>query len=103
MRGLPMRCILAAALGVALAGFVGTAEAGELYDATLANNLGDVDELVSAGADLEDVGDLGTPLHVAAFHGNAAMVVLLLDKGADIEGAKNSNGFRPLHAAVSYK
>jgi ankyrin repeat protein len=59
-------------------------------------------ELLTSGADVGEEGDLGTPLHVAVFRGDLAIVTLLLDKGADIESSKKLNGDRPLHVAVSY-
>jgi len=76
--------------------------AGELYDATLAGKQDEVARLLAAGADVNDEGDLGTALHVAAFQGNAATVTLLLNKGADIEKVKTSLGDHPLHVAVDY-
>jgi ankyrin repeat protein len=41
----------------------------------------------------------GTPLHSAAGLGNAALVRLLLDRGADVN-AGDQNGWTPLHGAV---
>jgi ankyrin repeat protein len=41
--------------------------------------------LIDAGIDVNKAGDLGyTPLHVACMEGNAEMVKLLIEKGADI-------------------
>jgi ankyrin repeat protein len=80
----------------------GSSYAGELYDAVLANNVEEVRRLVAGAANLEEAGDLGPPLHVAVFQGNVAMAVLLLDKGANIESARDINGYHPLHVAVSY-
>lgn len=41
--------------------------------------------LIDAGIDINKAGDLGyTPLHVACMKGNAEMVKLLIDRGADI-------------------
>jgi hypothetical protein len=47
---------------------------------------------------LEDVGDYRTPLHVAAFSGNAKIVDILLKNGADPR-AEDANGFTPADAA----
>ena len=76
--------------------------AGDLYDAVLAGKGDDAARLLASGADISEQGDQGTPLHVAAFQGDVAMVSLLLDNGADIESLRNFNGDRPLHVAVSY-
>src|SRR5262245_38936459 len=78
------------------------AVAGDLYDAALAGKAGEVARLLAAGADVNDEGDLGTALHVAAFQGDIAMVTLLLDKGADIERVETALGGHPLHVAVTY-
>jgi ankyrin repeat protein len=41
--------------------------------------------LIDAGIDVNKAGDLGyTPLHVACMQGNAEMVKLLIEKGADL-------------------
>jgi ankyrin repeat protein len=41
--------------------------------------------LIEAGIDINKAGDLGyTPLHVACMEGNAEMVKLLIERGADI-------------------
>ena len=41
--------------------------------------------LIDAGIDVNKAGDLGyTPLHVACMQGNAEMVKLLIDRGADL-------------------
>src|SRR5262249_2178152 len=76
--------------------------AGDLYDAALAGKAGEVARLLEAGADVNDQGDRGTALHVAAFQGDVAMVTLLLDKGADIERVETALGGHPLHVAVTY-
>jgi ankyrin repeat protein len=59
--------------------------AGDLYDAALAGKTDEAAKLLTAGADVNEEGDLGSPLHVAASKGDVAMTSLLLDKGADIE------------------
>ena len=94
-----MRCLLPIVLYLALSG---ASHAGELYDAVLANKLEEVRRLVAGANNLEEPGDLGPPLHVAVFQGNVAMALLLLDKGANIESARDMNGYHPLHVAVSY-
>ena len=57
--------------------------------------------LVARGADVNvDNQLLGTPLHVAAGTGKEALVLLLLDNGADLAVARGSDGFTPLHVAA---
>jgi len=97
-----MRRSLPALAGSLVIGLLQPSVAGELYDATLAGKQDEVARLLAAGADVNDEGDLGTALHVAAFQGNAATVTLLLNKGADIEKVKTSLGDHPLHVAVDY-
>ena len=51
--------------------------------------------LVARGADVNvDNQLLGTPLHVAAGTGKEALVLLLLDNGADLAVARGSDGLR---------
>ena len=48
-------------------------------------DLSAVKVLIDAGIDVNKAGDLGyTPLHVACMQGNADMVQLLIDKGANM-------------------
>ena len=47
-------------------------------------------------------GDGWTPLHLAAFFGQAKITEMLLSRGADVAArSKNSNGNTPLHAALA--
>jgi ankyrin repeat protein len=79
------------------------ADAGDLYDAALTGHVDAVRNLVAAGADINDPGDLGTPLHAAAFRGDIEIASILIDKGADVNGAKqDQSGVRPLHVAARY-
>ena len=56
--------------------------------------------LLEAGADLAARNERGTtPLHDAAFRGNAETVTVLLEAGADLE-ARNESGTTPLHMAA---
>nr|WP_152718543.1 ankyrin repeat domain-containing protein [Microvirga tunisiensis] len=71
-----------------------------IYDAVLVGNADAVRRLARSGADVNERGDLGTPLHVAAAYGEAEMAALLIDLGAQIE-AEDVKGFRPLHQAAS--
>lgn len=56
---------------------------------------------LNAGVDVNAEYDRNgfTPLHSAAHHGNAPVVQVLLEAGADVTKAK-SNGYAPLHAAL---
>jgi ankyrin repeat protein len=88
--------------GLALGWLLHTpAGAGELHDAILAGKTDAVEALLVAGADINEPGDLGTPLHVVAITDNEGIAKLLIEKHADIEAAL-ATGFRPLHTAVSF-
>ena len=95
----------AACIGLVL-GFSGalsvapsSARAGDVYDAALAGDLATMGELIARKADLEEIGDLGTPLHAAATKGNMEICRLLLDSGAEVDAVEEPSGKRPLHAA----
>jgi ankyrin repeat protein len=48
-------------------------------------DVGAAKALIDAGIDINKAGDLGyTPLHVACMNGNAEIVKLLIDRGADM-------------------
>ena len=68
----------------------------------MAGDVEAVRSLIAGGADLDEQGDLGTPLHVAALKDDAAIAAILLDAGADKEAAIERTGMRPLHVAASY-
>ncbi len=42
-----------------------------------------------------------TPLHVAAHWGYPRIVALLIERGADVNAATSTQGFRPLHSATA--
>ena len=92
--------LLAAAL-LALSG-PAAAQPGDLQAAILAGNIEVVQGLIAAGADVDEPGDLGTPLHVAALKDNVAIGRILLDHGARIEATSEPYEMRPLHVAASY-
>src|SRR5215207_3166194 len=77
-------------------------QASELQDAILAGKADAIEALLAAGADINEQGDLGTPLHVAAFDGNAELAKLIIHKRANIEAEEQSTRIRPSHTAASY-
>ena len=78
------------------------AQSVDLQEAVLAGDVGAVRSFIAGGADLDEQGDLGTPLHVAALKDNAVIAAILLDAGADKEAVVERTGMRPLHVAASY-
>jgi cytochrome c len=57
--------------------------------------------LVARGADVNAANPmLGTPLHVAAGTGNETMVLQLVERGAGLNVARESDGYTPLHVAA---
>jgi ankyrin repeat protein len=78
-------------------GVYGTA----LQAAAVSGNVNIVEMLVEAGADINDIDQLGLrPLHHAAFHGHKAVVDFLLTKGAS-GGALDYKGRSPMLLAAS--
>jgi ankyrin repeat protein len=57
---------------------------GELYDAALAGNVEAVQTLLGSGAKIDEQGELGTPLHVAALRGDLAIAEILIAKGGTV-------------------
>ena len=80
---------------------IAPALAGDVYDAVLLGDVAAVRELIARKADLDEPGDLGTPLHAAATKGNSEIAGLLIDNGADVEATEEFSGKRPLHAAAA--
>ena len=75
--------------------------AGDLYDAVSTGDLAQVSLAAESADVIGDRGDLGTPLHLAALKGDAAMVALLIKKGAAVN-ATNDDGASPLFLAAAY-
>lgn len=88
-----------AVLVLAVACLGGEARASDLQDAVMQDDLGRVQALIAAGADVDELGLSGTALHLATARGSAAIVAALIDAGADLE-ARDDSGLRPLHLAV---
>jgi ankyrin repeat protein len=83
-----------------------------LHVAAMSGNMGEVERLLSQGADVnENVFQEGAPLHVAVRHcpggflaagqGHVAVIRLLLNRGADVHAGRGFSG-TPLHE-VAYK
>lgn len=63
---------------------------------------GAISALIRAGANLNETNEFGnTPLLMAAFHGSAPAVVLLLQAGANPHICGGLNGYNPLHYAFA--
>jgi ankyrin repeat protein len=75
--------------------------AGDLYNAVATGDLAQVSSAAESADVNDDRGDLGTPLHLAALKGDAAMVALLIKKGAAVN-ATNDDGAGPLSLAAAY-
>lgn len=61
-----------------------------------------VTAMIVCGADVNLKTQEGwTPLHTAAYYGPAAMIDLLVSKGAQINARGNYDGWTPLHMAAS--
>src|SRR3954447_14994114 len=78
------------------------AQQSDLQTAVLAGNAEAVRTLIAAGADVNEQGDLGTPLHAAVLKDDATISSILLDHGARIEATSEPYEMRPLHVAASY-
>ena len=74
----------------------------ELDDAVAANDIARVRALISAGANVNEMGQQGTPLNLAVLKDTPGIANLLIDAGADVEGIVDlgHNGVHPLHAAA---
>ena len=73
---------------------------GPLMLAARLGNLEMVNTLISAGANPHNVTALGTPLHAAASQGDVAIVLALLEAGADVNVLTIDTYYTPLHVAA---
>lgn len=93
------RRLFPALLGLAL--FLGpSAAAGPLTDAVDTNDLALVHKLLADGADVNETGRKGMPIHIAAEQGATEIIAALIAAGADIE-AEGRAGAHPLHLAAA--
>lgn len=78
---------------------VGTA--GPLHDAVELGDLDAAEELVSSGADINEIEyPSGAPLHIAARAGHTQLVKLLIASGAEIDSLEFVKDETPLHLAA---
>jgi ankyrin repeat protein len=75
----------------------------DLHDAVRAGDRAAVQSAIEAGANVNESNTWGTPLDIAVSKGAGQIVQLLLDAGADIEGATaaGAGGEHPLHLAAA--
>lgn len=71
-----------------------------LFDAVNAGDAARVMRMVRAGADVNELGLSGTPLHLAAAKGYLGIVGILVDAGADLEAKGDPLNGTPLHIAA---
>ena len=78
---------------------VGVTAQGSLHDAVGADDVGSIKDLLSSGANINEIGPGGqTPLMFAVLSGKKRAAKLLLARGADTSiGEKD--GYTPMHGA----
>lgn len=76
------------------------ARADTIFDAVNAGDFGRVITHLNRGADVNQADLFGTPLHRAASTGQVAIMVALIDAGADLEATGEPEKAHPLHAAA---
>lgn len=81
---------------------VAVAQPVDMQAAVLAGDTAAVVRNLDRGDNVNEQGDLGTLLHVAAVADSIAVGRILIDRGADIEAMVEATGMRPLHFAASY-
>lgn len=79
------------------------AKAVNLPDAVRANDIAVVQSVIESGADVNEPDLWGTPLDIAVSKGSDKIAQILIDAGADVEGATlpGVGGEHPLHLAAT--
>ena len=96
----PAALVTSLAIAAVLALEPDAAAAGALHDAARNGDVTLIIELISGGADLEELDKGGnTPLIAAAYYGQDGSAAALLDRGADL-GGRSDRGMTALHAAA---
>jgi ankyrin repeat protein len=76
--------------------------AGELHKAVEMGDLAKVEALIKSGADVNEKDSMEyTPLNHAAIFGKKEIAVLLIEKGADVNGGHGRHVSPPLRNAAS--
>ena len=79
---------------------LGSAQAGQLFDAAKQGDTATVKALLESGTSVDERGpNKATPLIAASLAGNTETAAALIEAGADVM-ARNHSGFTPLHAAA---
>lgn len=94
-----MRILAGAALALLAAHLSNSASANELTDAVKSGDTEAVARALDAGADIDAIDGLGSPLHWAVLNGHPDVVKLLIERGADTEVSTDMLG-TPLFAAM---
>lgn len=73
--------------------------AGPVGNAARSGDVGQIEQLLADGADIDEEGEMASPLHFAAMGGHVDAVRLLAKRGAALETSSDMLG-TPLHAAA---
>jgi ankyrin repeat protein len=74
-----------------------------IYEAVKRNDTATVEEFLTKGVQIDATSKIGlTPLHLAAWHGSADVVEILLANGANINAKCRKAGMTPLHYAAAF-
>ena len=93
-------CLLAAIFATFAPINSAPASAQEIFDAVRSGDLNRVEELISKGDEMDVTGPVGTPLHLSALRGDAAVAHALIQGGATLDRVVPTVG-SPLHAAAN--